>query len=41
MVQALSSGAMLPTGATQGAFASVSGQVICADTLNKPEYWRE
>ncbi len=24
-----------------GAIASVSGQVICADALNQPEYWRE
>jgi putative acetyltransferase len=23
------------------AIASVSGKVICADTLNKPEYWQE
>lgn len=24
-----------------GAIGSISGQVICADALNKPEYWRE
>lgn len=24
-----------------GVIGSVSGQVICADTLNKPEYWQE
>ena len=24
-----------------GAIGSVSGQVICADTLNKPKYWQE
>ncbi len=24
-----------------GAIGSISGEVICADTLNKPEYWRE
>ncbi len=24
-----------------GVIASVSGRVICANTLNKPEYWRE
>lgn len=24
-----------------GAIASVSGKVICADALDKPEYWRE
>jgi hypothetical protein len=25
----------------QGALGSVQGTVVCADAMNKPEYWRE